>query len=189
MYIAVIRDLTARASVMLALSLALLCAAIAGSQAQTNSASQPPPEKVEQLLKLLDDPDVKTWIATKSAPPLAEEPVGASASDFMLWSNAIRAHLRGIGQAMPAVPGEFSAASSTIMTEINGRGPGAILGSVRCICSARSRGRTCLPASCQTRWPTACCAGTVDEAFPRPPPHHRPVDFRRDGPLGGLRCR
>ncbi|WP_246663960.1 mechanosensitive ion channel family protein [Phyllobacterium sp. SYP-B3895] len=45
----------------------------------------------------------------------------------MLWSNAIRAHLRGLVQAIPALSGEFAGASSTIMTEINGRGAGAIL--------------------------------------------------------------
>ncbi|PSH65624.1 hypothetical protein CU102_20540 [Phyllobacterium brassicacearum] len=110
-----------------ALWVGAMLASHASAQSAAPAATAPPPEKVEQLLKLLDDPDVKAWIATKSAPPPAEEPVGASASDFMLWSNAIRAHLRGIGQAVPAVPGEFSAASSTIMTEINGRGPGAIL--------------------------------------------------------------
>ncbi|WP_237143743.1 mechanosensitive ion channel family protein [Phyllobacterium zundukense] len=87
----------------------------------------PPPEKVEQLLKLLDDPDVKAWIATKGAPAAAETPVAPAADEFMLWSNAVRSHLRGLGQAIPAIPAEFSGASSTIMTEINGRGPGAIL--------------------------------------------------------------
>ncbi|MEK1852887.1 MAG: mechanosensitive ion channel family protein, partial [Phyllobacterium sp.] len=127
MHIAVIRDLAARASVMLALSLALLCACIAGSQAQTSPAPPPPSDKVQQLLKLLDDPDVKAWITTKGAPPAAEIPAAPSASDFMLWSNAIRAHLRGLGQAIPAISAEFSGASSTIMTEIKGRGPGAIL--------------------------------------------------------------
>lgn len=127
MHIAVIRDLAARASVMLALSLVLLCACIAGSQAQTSPAPPPPSDKVQQLLKLLDDPDVKAWITTKGAPPAAEIPAAPSASDFMLWSNAIRAHLRGLEQAIPAISAEFSGASSTIMTEIKGRGPGAIL--------------------------------------------------------------
>ncbi|MEK1888835.1 MAG: hypothetical protein AAAB35_14955, partial [Phyllobacterium sp.] len=85
MYITVIRDLTARASVMLALSLALLCAAIAGSPAQTNSAPTPSSDKVEQLLKLLDDPEVKAWITAKGAPPVAEIPAVPSPNDFMLW--------------------------------------------------------------------------------------------------------
>ncbi|CAN7502606.1 mechanosensitive ion channel family protein [Phyllobacterium sp. LjRoot231] len=123
---AVFRAMTAKMRVVLALSCMVFLVLIASSQAQT-AATQPSPQKVEQLLKLLDDPEIKAWIATKGAPPAAETPLAASADDFMLWSNAIRAHLRGLGQAIPAIPAEFSGASSTIMTEINGRGPGAIL--------------------------------------------------------------
>ncbi|HMF68046.1 MAG TPA: hypothetical protein VK602_10605, partial [Phyllobacterium sp.] len=125
---AVFRAMAAKMRVLLALSCVVFLSLIAVSQAQT-AATQPPPQKVEQLLKLLDDPEIKTWIATKGAPPKAAEEISVapSASDFMLWSNAIRAHLRGIVQAIPAAPAEFSGARSTIMTEINGRRPGAIL--------------------------------------------------------------
>ncbi|UXN63720.1 mechanosensitive ion channel family protein [Phyllobacterium sp. A18/5-2] len=123
---AAIRDITIKASVLFALGLALVFGCIAVSQAQT-AVSSPPPEKVEQLLKLLDDPDVKAWITAKGAPQAAETPAAPAADEIMLWSNAVRAHLRGLGQAVPAIPAEFSGASSTIMTEINGRGPGAIL--------------------------------------------------------------
>ena len=125
---AVFRAMTAKMRVLFALSCVVFLGLIAVSQAQT-AATQPPPQKVEQLLKLLDDPEIKTWIATKGAPPKAAEEISVapSASDFMLWSNAIRAHLRGIVQAIPAAPAEFSGARSTIMTEINGRRPGAIL--------------------------------------------------------------
>jgi small-conductance mechanosensitive channel len=127
MRVGVIRVMTARAGARLAFGLALLFACVTLSHAQTTPAPPPPPDKVEQLLKLLDDPEVKAWITTKGASPAAETPIAPSADDFMLWTNAIRAHLRGLGQAVPAIPGEFSGASSTIMTEINGRGPGAIL--------------------------------------------------------------
>ncbi|ATU95786.1 hypothetical protein B5P45_18870 [Phyllobacterium zundukense] len=104
-----------------------VCAMFISAGLAQSATPAPPPEKVEQLLKLLDDPDVKAWIATKGAPAAAETPVAPAADEFMLWSNAVRSHLRGLGQAIPAIPAEFSGASSTIMTEINGRGPGAIL--------------------------------------------------------------
>ena len=47
MHIAAIPDLTAKVSVLLALSLAFLCAPLTPSQAQS-VAAPPPPEKVER---------------------------------------------------------------------------------------------------------------------------------------------
>ncbi|RCW78141.1 mechanosensitive ion channel family protein [Phyllobacterium bourgognense] len=127
MHIAPIRKLAGKVSVLLTLCLVLLCAVVSASPAQKANET-PPPGKVDQLLKLMADPDVKAWIATKGASSFAaEEPAVPTANDVMGWSNTIRAHLRGLGQAVPAVPAEFSQARSTIMTEINGRRPGAIL--------------------------------------------------------------
>ncbi|MBB3149636.1 small-conductance mechanosensitive channel [Phyllobacterium trifolii] len=127
MHIAAIRDLAAKVSILLVLSIALLWASFTTSQAQ-KAYAPPPPGKVEELIKLLDDPEIKAWITTKdNPPPVAEVPDAPTAGDFMVWSNAVRAHLHGIGQAIPAVPAEFSKARSMIMTEINGRRPAEIL--------------------------------------------------------------
>ncbi|MBZ9657398.1 hypothetical protein K9U38_21855, partial [Phyllobacterium sp. 2063] len=105
----------------------MLYVTITSSQAQTVVAP-PPPARLEELIKLLDDPEIKAWINTKgTTQPAAEVPAEPGASDFMPWSNTIRAHLRRIAQAIPAVPGEFVGARSTIMTEISGHRPGAIL--------------------------------------------------------------
>lgn len=124
------RSAAARFVVLLSLFVVVACGAAAQTPPAIPAAPAAPPPKVEQLLKLLDDPEVKAWVAAKGAPPppAAEEtPMGASADDFIHLSDAIRGHLRGLGQAIPEVPEEFSEASSTIMTEINGRGPGTIL--------------------------------------------------------------
>ncbi|TAY05624.1 hypothetical protein ELH91_32810 [Rhizobium leguminosarum] len=126
MSIMTIRTLTARSGLGLAWILLSLLTFHSVSHAPT-PPTPPVQEKVDQLLKLLDDPDVKAMLAAKASEPVAETSMGVSASDFMTRSDAIRAHLGEIEDAIPAVPGEFSRARSTIMTEINGHRPRAIL--------------------------------------------------------------
>lgn len=89
-------------------------------------AADEQPQKIGQLLNLLNDPEVKAWIAAQ--PPLTQEsgPVPAQ-NDFGLWESGVRTHLRDIRQAAPKIGAEFSGAAGTIATEVNGRGPGAIL--------------------------------------------------------------
>ena len=181
---AVFQAMTAKMRILLALSCVVFLSLAGVSLAQT-AAAPPPPAKVEELIKLLDDPEIKAWITTKGAPPTGcRRTAVPTASDFMVWSNAVRAHLRGIGQAIPAVPAEFLEARSTIMTEINGRRPAAILllftafaalgfGAefvVRHILSRRA-GQWLCPRGSRLR---------------PPPPYHRPLDFRGYRSVSGL---
>jgi small-conductance mechanosensitive channel len=117
---------TVRGRIRLAWVVLALLAVSSVSQAKV---PPPPPvqEKVEQLLKLLNDPDVKALLAAKGTGSVDETSMGASAEDFQNWTDAIRTQLRAVVQAIPAVPGELSRARSTIMTEINGRRPAEIL--------------------------------------------------------------
>lgn len=112
--------------IFLILALVVLPHAVGVSNAQSGGTG-PQPEKIDQLLKLLEDPEVKSWIAEKPVPVPQKSIEEASTSAIMLWSNGIRAHLRGMLQAIPAVPVEFARAGTTIMIEINGHRPGAIL--------------------------------------------------------------
>jgi moderate conductance mechanosensitive channel len=98
-----------------------------GTTAQAETPAQSSAEqKVEELLKLLDDPDVKALLATKGK-PVEDTAMGGSAADFQDWSDSVRAHLREVVDAVPVIPGELSRARSTIMSEINGRRPIGIL--------------------------------------------------------------
>lgn len=114
---------------ILAACLSLLVMVLAGPvSAQTTqpAAVAAPPEKVEQLIKLLDDPEVKSWLATKSA-RASENPEQAAAVELASWEDAIRHHLLALRQAVPLLPGEAANAVQTVRTEINGHGFAAII--------------------------------------------------------------
>lgn len=80
-------------------------------------------EKVDQLIKLLDDPEIRALLNKQTAAPAAETPADMSATEFSAWGNRIREHLRDIGRAIPQVSSEFMRAGGTIAADINGHGP------------------------------------------------------------------
>ncbi len=94
----------------------------AAQQAAMSAATQ---QKIDQLAKLLDDPDIHAVLTAraKETVPSAAMPESMSANDFTLWINRIRAHLLSVTQAVPLVPGEFEKAADTTMAEIDGRRP------------------------------------------------------------------
>lgn len=106
--------------------LAMLPLTIIQANAQTVS-TEPQPEKIDQLLKLLADPEVKAWIAEKPVPASQEGVEEVTTNTIMLWSNGIRTHLSGLVKAIPSVRDEFARSGVRITDEINGRGPGVIL--------------------------------------------------------------
>lgn len=110
------------------LSLAAILAAgePASAQASTSPAAAAPPEKVQQLIKLLDDPEVKSWLATKP-PPAGEDVEQAAAEQISTWDDAIRNHLMGLRRALPRIPGEAVNAVRTVKAEINDHGFATII--------------------------------------------------------------
>lgn len=109
-----------------ALLFVFLSLAAVGSACAQQAASEPATQqKVDQLIKLLDDPQVRALLATRSAAPAAMMP-GMSASALTLWLNDVQAHLLAVREAVPLVPGEFSRAASTTMAGIDNRSPAQI---------------------------------------------------------------
>lgn len=116
------------------LSLLLILAAPAAvaqtapaTAAQTQAAApaaSPPPEKLTELLKLLDDPDIRRWIETRPAATAT----GASAveKEATLEVEDIEAKARSrfqaIRAAIPTVPSEIAAASHRIRQQANDSG-------------------------------------------------------------------
>ena len=90
----------------------------------TAPAAGAPPAKVQELLKLLDDPAVRDWLtqhrgaaAQPASPPAAASPPAEDASPadssmtasgyFAMRLAAIRQHLGGLVAAVPTLPHEF----------------------------------------------------------------------------------
>ncbi|HVR67820.1 MAG TPA: mechanosensitive ion channel family protein [Verrucomicrobiae bacterium] len=99
--------------------------------AQEAAPAAEPPAKVQELLKLLDDPAVREWLAqhqsdTSAAQPTppnapAEEAMGPS-SYFAGRVAAIREHMAGLVAALPTLPDEFERAGIILGLEFQERG-------------------------------------------------------------------
>src|SRR5262245_23918927 len=98
------------------LAIALLCAAVAASAVHAQSPT-PPPDKIDRLIELLSDPDVKAWLAAQDAkqpaPPPADAGGGESAMAPAGLSSAldtIRHHIDEEAAAIPTLPAQFDRA-------------------------------------------------------------------------------
>jgi len=119
-------------SVLLGVLLAVLLAAAPSVRAQTNPAAEPPPEKVDQLIKLLADPSVRDWLAKQlpaaTAPDAsaAETPPAMEQSMVSSTLDRIRHHLGRIAMAWPALPAKFERTSDILMVEFADHGVAGI---------------------------------------------------------------
>jgi small-conductance mechanosensitive channel len=115
-----------RARVLIFASLLVVLGAIAylttanSAFAQTTAAAAEafPSEKVQELLKLLDDAEVRSWIAALSA----DATETSSEPQVARWEGIIRSHLRGLTAALQRFPTEAANALQTVQAEINRHG-------------------------------------------------------------------
>ncbi|MCA1409202.1 mechanosensitive ion channel family protein [Ensifer sp. IC3342] len=104
------------ASLLLLLRLVFGFAAPVAAQEPTMAA---PPAKVQQLIQLLDDPEVRQWLEAKQAAPAAAKPPGGLASQ---WVAEIRRHLAALGNSVPRVVPEWQAARNRVANDMQGHG-------------------------------------------------------------------
>ncbi|AFL51805.1 small-conductance mechanosensitive channel [Sinorhizobium fredii] len=85
-----------------------------------------PPAKVQQLIELMDDPEVRQWLAAKQTtpPPAVATPPSGVASQ---WVAQIRRHLGGMREAAPRLVPEWMAARERIAAEMQNQGAMPIL--------------------------------------------------------------
>ncbi|MDK1388316.1 mechanosensitive ion channel family protein [Sinorhizobium sp. 8-89] len=110
------------ASLLLLLRLVFGFAAPVAAQEPT---AAPPPAKVQQLIELLDDPEVRQWLVSKqTAAPAAPVPATGLASQ---WVAEIRKHLGGMRDAVPRMAPEWRAAKERIAGAMQSQGTMPIL--------------------------------------------------------------
>ena len=88
-----------------------------------------PPEKVQEFIRLLDDPAVRQWLETAKQVPLSAEtaaqgsPAGTMEKGMVSSGlDRFRNHLAAIAAAWPLLPRHFEAIGMTVMTEIDEAG-------------------------------------------------------------------
>jgi len=113
---------------ILGLVLLLAIGGVVAGSAGTASAQESPPgapsPKVEELLKLLNDPEVRAWL--DKAPAAAGAPeTPAPETQLAMWDDAIRTHFVDLGAAMRRLPAELGDAMRRLAGE--GRGIGIAL--------------------------------------------------------------
>lgn len=119
------RSVPARAMLILFALLILFPVLSAPVSAQV---STPTPEKVDQLLGLLDDPTVKEWLAARRAPAAAaaeDAAVPPADSDQGMMSSAldrVKTHLTRLAHAWPLMPQRFDMVRQVVMKDVGERG-------------------------------------------------------------------
>lgn len=88
-----------------------LAACLLAFSIATPAAAQttPPPtqQKIDQLIGLLQDPDIQTWLESRKQERAAAA-AAAEPSDFATWEATARARIDGILAAVPRIPSEVS---------------------------------------------------------------------------------
>ncbi|MBB3976868.1 small-conductance mechanosensitive channel [Rhizobium azooxidifex] len=92
-----------------------------GGAAQASQSSAPPPEKIAELIKLLDDPDVRNWIQSRPADATAEAQREATLEVESLEAEA-RSRFHALRAALPRVHSEIAAAAARVHQQASERG-------------------------------------------------------------------
>lgn len=99
--------------------------------AQTAPAVKAPATaKVDRLIQLLSDPEVKNWLEKELAKPAPPVDAGAQQSETGPMAKSIvsssldtvKQHIEGTARTIPDLPRQFTKARSTVMSELSDRG-------------------------------------------------------------------
>jgi small-conductance mechanosensitive channel len=96
------------------------------ASAQTPAA--PPAEKLQALMKLMDDPDIRKWVESGGKTEAATTPTVAKPDSAEVWESRARKKIRSAQAGLPILVSEYSAASARVVAEAHTRGmmPGIV---------------------------------------------------------------
>jgi small-conductance mechanosensitive channel len=94
--------------------------------AQTASPELPP-EKAQRFLELLNDPEVKAWLASKAPATAEEQEAGSFADALTVWEAAVRDRIAGLGAAVGRIPAELSSAADIAARDVNSGRQGLVV--------------------------------------------------------------
>ncbi|MDI7861658.1 mechanosensitive ion channel family protein [Rhizobiaceae bacterium n13] len=123
------------------LALAVMFSIAIASHRAWAQTPAPPQDKIDQLINLLDDPDVRAFLASRSSasaasgepsagaatPPAAPSKVNEAEQSLDLWAEGIRSHVRQVASAIPDLPSEIGRSLYNLYVAIESRGIGMSL--------------------------------------------------------------
>lgn len=84
-----------------------LLAFLVVTSAAAQTAPPPPQQKIDQLIGLLQDPEIQTWLESRKKEQDATA-AAAQPSGFATWEARLRSRIDGILAAVPRIPSEMS---------------------------------------------------------------------------------
>src|SRR3954464_2312325 len=108
--------------------MALILVQVGPGPARAQADAIPPaPPQVQELLRLLEDPDTRAWIdrqarpAPSSAGETAQQPQDMNSELMATRVEALRTHLASLAAAVPRLPQEARQAADRLSQELQNR--------------------------------------------------------------------
>lgn len=89
--------------------------------------SMPPAEqKIDRLVELLQDPELRTWLENRKTAPVSAEVAAETRPGIEAWEAELRAHLQRVISAVPSIPRQLSAAIDRVRGEVTSHHYGSV---------------------------------------------------------------
>ncbi|WP_025661850.1 mechanosensitive ion channel family protein [Rhizobium sp. IBUN] len=103
--------------------LSLIAGLLFAFNAVAQAPAAAPQQKIDELVRLLQDPEVQAWLNSRKEVGAPQSPASsAGASDLVSWESAARTRVHEIITAIPAIPAEVAAAAARTRRDAVSRG-------------------------------------------------------------------